>query len=415
MAWAGLRDNGPECGCCGACILFEDTFNRADSGTVGNGWTELIDAGVDIAGNRLALTATGVVVRRALSTAAGGGSITFTGTLGNNLLFLNLTELTTTSQAFYVSFAPGTDGDGDFIDVSIEQDPDGDGIFAVLQSARIRGAGATDEVTIRVCWVDSLGLILVSYDWFSLPTRAITTVDLSDMAFVSFSLVGSDDTFINNYREQDIQDNDSTCDKCRLVIGFDEDAWAYADCWPDADILINLADDISRIFECDVVFAGNNAECGDAIRFDPDDWETIQEYIEGGGRLFISAEHSGCLADAANLGIFLTAVGSSMAYVGPDYNSTGPGCSGTYYSSGTANIAAGIGFPGDRFGEISGGTSVWLGPAGTTVSGLNKVAVAVEQLGLGFLFLSGDSDHGACGTPCNFLARLVSYSNDDVI
>ena len=31
----------PSCQCCEDCILFEDDFNRANSTTVGNGWTEV--------------------------------------------------------------------------------------------------------------------------------------------------------------------------------------------------------------------------------------------------------------------------------------------------------------------------------------------------------------------------------------
>jgi hypothetical protein len=191
--------------------------------------------------------------------------------------------------------------------------------------------------------------------------------------------------------------------------------------------IINLASNISRLSECRVVFGGNNRQCGNAIRFASADWSEIRSYVQNGGRLFLNGEHSGnhpatgtafkCLQDKDNLNDFLSFLGSSIRYIGFDYNATGPNCSATYYSPGDAAIAQGINFTGERFGELSGGTSLWIGPAGTggTGSGAGKVAAAIEQIGDGFLVVCGDSDQGTCEGACNFLRRLWEYADDQIL
>lgn len=206
---------------------------------------------------------------------------------------------------------------------------------------------------------------------------------------------------------------------CCPTVGFDESAWSLVtSCCSGMSPIVNLASDVSRLGECRVVFGGNTGFCADAIRFDSGDWSAVGDYVSNGGRLLICAEHSGgCLSGAAELASFLTAIGSSMTYSGGDYNNLTPLCSSSYYTPGTANIAQGITFTGERFGEINpgSGASVWLGPTGGATSGLGLCAVAVEQIGDGFLFLSGDGNHAACVGYCDFIRRLWEYDDGDII
>jgi hypothetical protein len=222
-----------------------------------------------------------------------------------------------------------------------------------------------------------------------------------------------------------------TC--CCGAIGFDEAAWSWAEsCFSDKTIIENIKDDVPGLIgQCKILFAGNNSTCGNAIRFAGPDWEAIREWIADGGRLYIAAEHSGnyvgpgtesgmtfrCLQDMTNLNVFLATMGSAISYVGNDYNASSPSCSSTYYSPGAANIAQGINFTGERFAEVSGGTTLWLGTAGSggTGSGIGKTAAAIERVGDGALVLIGDGNSGICSGYCPFLNRLYDYEIADVI
>ncbi len=210
---------------------------------------------------------------------------------------------------------------------------------------------------------------------------------------------------------------------CCQAIGFDEAEWpGVMGCLPGKSSIINLKTNISRITECAVVFAGNNGTCANAVRFNSSDWPAIRQWIQGGGRLFIAGEHSGekigtfrCLSDMANYNAFLTAMGSTLFYIGLDYDDGFPLCSANYYSPGLANIAQGIGFPGERFGAMAGGTTVWLGPAGGSLSGAGIACVVAEKIGSGFLFASGDSNHQFCPGYCDFYDRLLNQATANVL
>lgn len=205
------------------------------------------------------------------------------------------------------------------------------------------------------------------------------------------------------------------------TIGFDQSAWSVITACCNNSTIINIASDVSRLAECRIVFGGNLGTCGNAIRFSSGDWPAIKTYIEGGGRLFIAAEHNnGCLGDAANLNSFLAAVGSSMSYAGGDYQQSfpSPNLTCSEMDAGSANIAQGLSprLRSNRFGEITGGTSVWVADSSYT-TGVGKTIVAVEALGSGFLFLIGDSNHHyLCGSGCHeFFRRLWEYDDADII
>ncbi len=208
---------------------------------------------------------------------------------------------------------------------------------------------------------------------------------------------------------------------CCPTIGYDESAWGWPEsCCTGTTVIQNLKTSLSQLSMCRVVFGGNNGVCGEAVRFGSGDWAAVKSWIESGGRLFMCAEHSTiCFSSTAqtNLANFLSAVGSSMSYAGGDLNGDSPACFAAYYTPGDANIAQGITFTGERFGQIDPGSgkSVWLGSAGATVSGLGVCAVAAEQLGNGFLFLSGDGNHGHCSGYCDFVKRLWEYADADIL
>jgi hypothetical protein len=125
------------------------------------------------------------------------------------------------------------------------------------------------------------------------------------------------------------------------------------------------------------------------------------------------------MQDPTTVANFLSALGSSIVY-GDDTDTSGNSCdlNTGLCTPGNANVAAdlGAGYHVALTATLSGGTSVWR-------TGNGNVAVAVEQIGAGFLFVSGDSNYTECdlGPPiggysnCSFLKRLYDYGDEDII
>lgn len=221
---------------------------------------------------------------------------------------------------------------------------------------------------------------------------------------------------------------------CKKVIGYDEVPWTIVavtltyDQYDHNSFLSSATTQI-KLDECAAIFCGNQAQCGLGIRWNISDWPLLKTYIENGGRLFIASEHSGngpgfpgfsvkCEADMDKLNSFLTAIGSSIRYIGNDYNASGPPCSSTYYGPGAAAIMSGINFTGERFAEWEGGTTLFIGNVaggGGSGSGLGKVAGCIEQLGNGFVATIGDSNSMSCPGYGEFIRRFVENPSEDMI
>ena len=232
------------------------------------------------------------------------------------------------------------------------------------------------------------------------------------------------------------------CHCCCPTLGYDLFVWSTvlghspSACCSGTVSLSNLVFDITQISSCRVVFSGNSDTCFKAINFAAGDWPAVKTYVENGGRLYIVAEHSGdyvspgnpphettgCLVDMAGLNSFMAAMGSTMRYAGGDYVLTTDTTDGTTLADpGDANIAQGVTFNTNRFGEITGGTSVWKGTTvyytdDRTVVGSEKVIVAVEKIGNGFIFLCGDSNMiNLTPNYCDFIKRLWEYDDASII
>ncbi len=206
---------------------------------------------------------------------------------------------------------------------------------------------------------------------------------------------------------------DASC--CCVVekIGFTQSGWSGLMTCHGGDMLFNLAGNVTRLAECKVVFEGLDNVCGRAINFASGDWPAVKTYIQGGGRLWINAEYGapcgGCLAESANMHAFLAAMGSTLSRTDSCDNPELGQC--VALVPGAANIAAGASLKKATSTNIFGGTSVWLSASGNGV-------VNVEQLGDGFIFLSGDSNlQNVCGQAafCDFFKRVWEYDDGDII
>jgi hypothetical protein len=202
--------------------------------------------------------------------------------------------------------------------------------------------------------------------------------------------------------------------KCCGTIGYEVGTMLLAvNCFPCTGTILNLQADVTRLAECDVVFAGNNSTCGISPFFLAADWAAVKTYIEGGGRLFLAGEYEGCLSLPANFNAFLAALGSTITWVGGLHNI---GCSTTGTRdmvAGPANIAQGLTTP-IRMGltaELAGGTTVFFSPDGVPM-------LQVEAIGAGFLFVVGDGNVAGGGclyNQCEFFERLLTYEDGDII
>lgn len=74
------KKRNPGCQCCAGCPIFSDDFNRADSGTIGNGWTE--NAGTwEILSNELKTTSANGRVSNSPTTPTSLAGIRFSGVM----------------------------------------------------------------------------------------------------------------------------------------------------------------------------------------------------------------------------------------------------------------------------------------------------------------------------------------------
>ncbi len=206
------------------------------------------------------------------------------------------------------------------------------------------------------------------------------------------------------------------CDK--TAVGFDNDAWEFAaDCFADYRIIENVSADLDLLDECTLLMSGLHDSCGTAIKFLQQDWDTIKDWIEAGGRFYLSTEWengtpSSCLADPDTVNDFLEYLGTEIRYEG------GLTDAGTHTSVvGDANIASGLtNFPMGATAEVSGGTLVF----GSWTYGFGGVRMlAAEQIGDGFLFFSGDSNNYAPTTitddSCTFALRMLTWPSEDLL
>lgn len=224
---------------------------------------------------------------------------------------------------------------------------------------------------------------------------------------------------------------------CDKTIGFDEAAWSWitrTGCLssPEFKHITGIASNITILTpDIHMLLAGNNFTCGKAMRFSMSDWYALKAWIQAGGILFICAEHSGnapagvlsfrCLQDMDQLNDFFSFMETSLLYVGNDCNGGFP--SDGLYIPGAARIADGVlDFGGSRFGELSGGTTVFTGYAGgpdipgsLSKNGLGLVAVVAERVGNGFIFCTGDSNHDSVSTSCNFIRKIFEHGDPDTM
>lgn len=205
--------------------------------------------------------------------------------------------------------------------------------------------------------------------------------------------------------------NANTCSPCcgsGGTIGFDDTIRnnLWTGCFGTLSPIAFLASNVSRLSECKVVFAGL-LSCNSAVKFASGDWPAVKTYIQNGGRLVFVTEFQGCLADPTAVASFLSALGSSITWLGGSYDA-GATASCT---PGTANIAQGLSFYLNATAELSGGTSVWVSPSG-------KQMLQVEAIGSGFLFVCGDSnvlENSIPHSDCAFWQRVFNDADGDII
>jgi hypothetical protein len=221
----------------------------------------------------------------------------------------------------------------------------------------------------------------------------------------------------------------SSCSPCcGGKIGFDltDTLRQYLLCFPGFTAVENISTDISKLSQVRVVFAGYNSlnqfcNAQNSVRFAAQDRPALKSWIENGGRFFFITEFQGCVLDPNSINPFLSDLGSTITWVGGAYDNLCHDLNeipprNRICTSGQANISQNlsVGFKIAFTAEIAGGTSVFFSPSG-------KLVVAVERIGDGFIFVSGDGTisptacFGDYATNCEFFFRLHEYADDDII
>jgi len=225
---------------------------------------------------------------------------------------------------------------------------------------------------------------------------------------------------------------------CCCPVGFDVGAWPGIQGCICENPIVYLRDDISRIVDCKAVFCGPSSVCGGAMKFKPEQYSAIKDWVENGGRLWCNGEYNqdgdgyDCLGDEARdkINSFMSALGCSMQ-VG--HHACNCGCldpEGNPWLgiNGAAKIVTTpTSLPGVYHacvGEVTGGTTINRARPMQDNQGGNSPAclssypwIAIEQVGQGVVVLTGDSDvFDGCGHDnCEIAKRFINNEPEDLI
>ena len=189
----------------------------------------------------------------------------------------------------------------------------------------------------------------------------------------------------------------------------------------------NINADIDRLTHdaCKLLFVGPQNVCN-VWSYSQDNWETTREWVEEGGRLYVSGEFRiACFTNAnkANLNDFLSAMGTGMALGERACN-----CQCTKIPSGDPwlGIPQPVQIMTDLPGlmhactnEIIGGTPIVKTEPEGALSGCadSFPFVAGERIGDGIVIAAGDSNiFSGCGFDnCEFFKRLRDNDIDEIL
>jgi hypothetical protein len=203
------------------------------------------------------------------------------------------------------------------------------------------------------------------------------------------------------------------------------------DCFcKDIEHITNIGTDNSdRIAECRLIFAGPQNNCGDTLALDTSLWATVKDWLEAGGRLYVNGEYSGCISPAGltEINAFLTFLGSTMQIGDKKCNCL---CAGLISGQWVGMLEA---IPllenvdiitHACTNEVTGGTVVAYidqqvdgdgdGSPTSCITDVPYAFISVEQIGDGFLLVSGDSNLvDGCGTNCDLWQAF--YEKDEIL
>lgn len=213
------------------------------------------------------------------------------------------------------------------------------------------------------------------------------------------------------------------CQCCRgMFVGCSHSSPPFvpASCFgEDVEYVTNIRLNVSLIWQCRLVYAN----CISGVPFAAGDYAEIADYVAEGGRFWVQTEWESPspgfgFPPTRPVGVddFVAALGGSMSWVGGGHDEFCESVAGEsrLCQAGDAAIGQNVEVKMAMSAEIAGGTSVLLTPT----DGLPMVAV--EAVGEGFIFMSGDSNiwngAGSCGYDnCDFFWRLVNWTNAEIL
>jgi hypothetical protein len=211
---------------------------------------------------------------------------------------------------------------------------------------------------------------------------------------------------------------------CGGFVGFEHDAMphVYNCCDKPMQYLSNLKDDLSRLDELDMVFAGP-IDSFTKIKFSESDWPTLRQWLEDGGKMYVSGEFYSVAGETgyiANINSFVEAMGSEMRIQENYLYNDGGGCHAR-----ATNIAPDLPVMKGvtkiciaATNKVTGGTPLCetviptFGPGGTDPDPVPFIAI--EKIGDGWLCFCGDSNclgntcSGYQELNCPFVRNMIS-------
>jgi hypothetical protein len=169
---------------------------------------------------------------------------------------------------------------------------------------------------------------------------------------------------------------------------------------------------VGSIDQCRVFTVTDNLTGSNPFPIPTDNWPDVQEWVDAGGRLLLTAEHETNLSlgfvgyspeDFQVVNDFLAAVGTSIQVVpGLLCTTPDPGCGGCGAAVGDYPVTDGFSaLPYLASSSVSGGTALaWTGGS--------VPLLALEQVGDGFVMVGGDGnmfyqDSSCYGNVCQLL------------
>jgi hypothetical protein len=212
----------------------------------------------------------------------------------------------------------------------------------------------------------------------------------------------------------------SCCEKTGCRIGYEQYEWLnprYCLCPDSKGVQTDLSVGMNittKLSKCDFVFCGCD-NCCTGTYFTSFHYSYLADWINEGGRLYVSGEYNGCMwpYGFTTINELLEGIGSELRVREGIVDCTCGNIDGPWIMApGSAGIAQGIDITYACTGYVDGGTTVGYR------RDVQEQIFALEQLGDGIVLVGCDSNilgSALCGYNCDFLERWYTWATEEIV